>query len=138
MYRPSVLLAAAMVAVCLQCAGTGGNWQVPNWKVEGEARLVGRSLLVQVPDGMSSSAGANAEIDLSSYSGAGVAFSIRVRGKNVSKSDKPWLGFKFMCSFKEMASGRMQYPDVQGISGTFGWRELTLEVDLTDKSAANA
>ena len=47
----------------------------------------------------------------------------KVKGKNISKPDKPYLGIKMMMTVT-MADGRIDYPDTTRLTGDFGWREL--------------
>lgn len=55
--------------------------------------------------------------------GKTVILSAKVKGENISKPEKPYLGIKMMLVITG-ADGKMNYPDTARITGNFDWREL--------------
>lgn len=63
------------------------------------------------------------KVDIDKVRGKTVKLSAKVKGENISKPDKPYLGIKMMMTVT-MADGRIDYPDTTRLTGDFGWREL--------------
>ncbi len=55
--------------------------------------------------------------------GKTIILSAKVKGENISKPDKPYLGIKMMLVITG-ADGKINYPDTARITGSFDWREL--------------
>lgn len=65
----------------------------------------------------------SSRMDIDKVRGKTVKLSAKVKGENISKPDKPYLGIKMMMTVT-MADGRIDYPDTTRLTGDFGWREL--------------
>ena len=63
------------------------------------------------------------KVDIDKVRGKTVKLSAKVKGENISKPDKPYLGIKMMM-IVTMADGKIDYPDTTRLTGDFGWREL--------------
>lgn len=55
--------------------------------------------------------------------GKTVVLSAKVKGENISKPEKPYLGIKMMLVVTG-ADGKVNYPDTARVTGSFDWREL--------------
>lgn len=55
--------------------------------------------------------------------GKTIVLSAKVKGENISKPDKSYLGIKMMLVITG-ADGKINYPDTARITGSFDWREL--------------
>ena len=55
--------------------------------------------------------------------GKTVVLSAKVKGENISKPDKSYLGIKMMLVITG-ADGKINYPDTTRVTGSFDWREL--------------
>lgn len=55
--------------------------------------------------------------------GKTVVLSAKVKGENISKPEKPYLGIKMMLVITG-ADGKINYPDTARVTGSFDWREL--------------
>ncbi len=73
---------------------------------------------------------ATTPIDLSPYAGKCATARIRVAAENLLPGPRRHLGYKFMISFADEASGEMMWPGAPCLVGTFDWRESTIELDL--------
>ena len=60
------------------------------------------------------------KVDIDKVRGKTVKLSAKVKGENISKPDKPYLGIKMMMTVT-MADGRIDYPDTTRLTGDFGW-----------------
>ncbi|MEK6794129.1 MAG: cellulase family glycosylhydrolase [Spirochaetota bacterium] len=74
-----------------------------------------------------------APIDLKPYRGKIVTFFVRYRAKNVSVPPQPYLGIKFMLTYKNGENGTMQYPGARVPFGsTDGWQDMAFNVSFSD------
>ncbi len=96
------------------------------WHLTSGCRIDGDLLTVSIPDGLyPQTQWATTEIDLSKWEGRGFEAHIRARGEKIAKPTQPWLGFKFMLSYRDRFTGAMRYPEGGAPRGAFDWRETS-------------
>ncbi len=62
-------------------------------------------------------------VDIDKVRGKTIELSAKVKGEDISKPPKPYLGLKMMLIVVE-ADGKTRYPDTTRLTGSFGWRKL--------------
>lgn len=129
---------ASSVAFALHLLAVAGGVVPPSaWSLPAGARLHGDILEVSCKDFGSSLP--TTVFDLRPYAGKCIRAKIRVSGENLMPGAKGWLGYKFMFSFRDARSGDTLWLSAPCETGTFGWRDSTLDCDLRgrDPEAAN-
>ncbi len=125
------LLGAVVVAVwTLRAAGAD------EWKLVRYASRTGDVVTVDVPAGATQPGTVTRAYDFSRFNGKGIVATIKARGFGVSRPGMPWLGFKFMASFVDAATGEVQYPGAAQRSGDFPWQTVLLIDDVARKRKA--
>lgn len=96
------------------------------WRLPKGVRIEGNILTVDAPAGAKGDFLATADVDLSAYNAKGFEAQIDAWGENLTKPDPPWLGFKFMFSYKDPTSGYATYPEAPKLDGSFARRTFTV------------
>ncbi len=106
------------------------------WRLPPSARMEGSILVVDVPPGdpernSESHAHCEADLDLGDIlgSGDGVAVSVRLRARDVTKPDASWNGVKMMLRYVEEGTGEKKWPGAKLPIGTFDWTNATVRVN---------
>ena len=106
------------------------------WKLPDCARMEGDILVVDVPPGdpetgAEAHAHCAAELDLGEFLGGGngVAVSVRLRARDVTKPDAVWNGVKVMLRYVEEGTGETKWPGVKLPIGSFDWTNATVRVN---------
>ena len=96
------------------------------WRLTPGCRIDGNLLTVSIPDGLyPQTQWACTDIDLSPWEGKGFEAHIRVRGEKIATPTEPWLGFKFMLSWRDRVTGTMRYPGAGAPLGSFPWQDVS-------------
>ena len=96
------------------------------WRLTPGCRIDGDLLTVSIPDGLyPQTQWAQTDIDLSPWEGKGFEARIRARGENIATPTEPWLGFKFMLSWRDRFTGAMRYPGAGAPLGSFPWQNAS-------------
>ena len=96
------------------------------WRLTPGCRIDGDLLTVSIPDGLyPQTQWAQTDIDLSSWEGKGFEARIQARGENIATPTEPWLGFKFMLSWRDRFTGAMRYPGAGAPLGSFPWQNAS-------------
>ena len=106
------------------------------WRLPKCARIEGATLFVDVPRGdpeKNEEKHAHCETDLSLGdilgNGDGVAVSVRLRARDVTKPDARWNGVKVMLRYVEEETGVTQWPGAKLPIGTFEWTNATVRLN---------
>ena len=106
------------------------------WRLPKCARIEGATLFVDVPRGdpeKNEEKHAHCEADLALGdilgNGDGVAVSVRLRVRDVTKPDARWNGVKVMLRYVEEGTGEMQWPGAKLPIGTFDWTNATVRLN---------
>ena len=115
------LCALCGAAVCAAFGGTGDSagGHAGRMTLPAGAWCDGRTLKVTGSPDAAGGRFAQLPIDLADYAGAEVRFSIRAKGRAVSKPAKHWKGVKFMLKFRDAEFGDFLYPQARMPSGDF-------------------
>ena len=96
------------------------------WRLTPGCRIDGDLLTVSIPEGLyPQTQWARTDIDLSPWEGRGFEAHVRVRGEDIAAPTQPWLGFKFMLSWRDRFTGAMRYPGAGAPLGSFPWRDVS-------------
>ena len=96
------------------------------WRLSPGCRIDGDLLTVSIPEGLyPQTQWARTDIDLSPWEGRGFEAHVRVRGEDIATPTQPWLGFKFMLSWRDRFTGAMRYPGAGAPLGSFPWRDVS-------------
>ena len=125
-----ILLALALAMATGSAASAQGTRTVEHggrvWKLTPGCRIDGDLLTVTIPDGLyPQTQWATTEIDLSEWEGRGFEAHVRARGEKIAEPTEPWLGFKFMLSYRDRLTGAMRYLEGGAPRGSFDWRETS-------------
>ncbi|MBR0057262.1 MAG: hypothetical protein IJP66_08025 [Kiritimatiellae bacterium] len=129
---PKSAVAAALFAAGIAApanAADGQDWTRAGWTLPASGASRGGDILT-FDLAETGTAMATAPIDLSPYAGKCATARIRVAAENLLPGPRRHLGYKFMISFADEASGEMMWPGAPCLVGTFDWRESTIELDL--------
>ncbi len=97
-----------------------------DWKLGAHASRAGDIVTVDIPAGKAASGDVKCAYDLSPFDGKNVRATIKARGKGVHRPATKWLGFKFMLSYVNTATGTTQYPGAAQFGDDFDWRTVEL------------
>ena len=116
------LAVAALAAAQDRVVEHGGR----AWRLTPGCRIDGNLLTVSIPEGLyPQTQWARTEIDLSPWEGSGFEAHVMARGEGIAKPTEPWLGFKFMLSWKDRQTGAMRYPEGGAPLEPFDWRDVS-------------
>ena len=130
----AAFIALSLCAYCRDAAeirGASLPWAIPH----GAARC-GDIVSVALP--RKGTALCWAKVDMTAWTGKVVRAAIRSKGKNVSKADETWLGYKFMLHYRDKAAGEELWPGAASRSGSWDWTETEVKIDLRGKSPEKA
>ena len=130
----AAFIALSLCAYCRDAAeirGASLPWAIPH----GAARC-GDIVSVALP--RKGTALCWAKVDMTAWTGKVVRAAIRSKGKNVSKADETWLGYKFMLHYRDKAAGKELWPGAASRSGSWDWTETEVKIDLRGKSPEKA
>ena len=106
------------------------------WRLPKCARIEGATLFVDVPQGdpeknVEKHAHCEADLALGDIlgNGDGVAVSVRLRARDVTKPDARWNGVKMMLRYVEEETGVTQWPGAKLPIGTFEWTNATVRLN---------
>lgn len=116
--------AALWAAACMGALWAAGG-DAPDWRLGKYTTRTGEVVTVDIPAGKADSGAATCDYDFSRFDGKCFRASIRARGFGVSRPDTPYLGFKFMATFKDDASKAPNYPGAAQIGGDFPWQTVS-------------
>ena len=125
-------MVAALCMLSVTALAATDNWTIPS----SGAMREGNVLTFDLAE--TGTAMASAPIDLSPLAGKCVTARIRTAAENLLPGPRRHLGYKFMISFKDEANGEMMWPGAPCLTGTFDWRESTLELDLRGRKPGPA
>lgn len=111
---------AACAGLLWAAAWAGGE----SWKLGKHATRTGDVVTVDIPAGKVDSGSATCAYDFSRHNGKVFRASIRARGFGVSRPEPRYLGFKFMGTYRDDASGALNYPGAAQIGGDFPWQTV--------------
>jgi len=126
--KSSAILAfwLAMAATAAMAQGRDVEHGGRVWHLTPGCRLDGDLLTVSIPEGLyPQTQWAETEIDLAQWENRGFEASVRARGENIAQPTEPWLGFKFMLSYRDRFTGAMRYPEGGAPLGSFPWTETS-------------
>ena len=96
------------------------------WHLTPGCRIDGDLLTVSIPEGLyPQTQWARTEIDLAQWENKGFEARVRARGETIATPTEPWLGFKFMLSYRDRFTGAMRYPGGGAPLGSFPWMETS-------------
>ena len=125
-FTKTPLAAAAALSAAVATADTVAEYGGRTWRLSPGCRIEGSRLVAEVPaERWGETQWARTEIDLSRWEGRGFEARVRVRGENLATPTEPWLGFKFMLSWRDRFTGAMRYPGAGAPLGSFDWREVS-------------
>ena len=114
-------ITAAIISAQERVVEFGGR----EWRLTPGCRIDGNLLTVSIPDGLyPQTQWARTNIDLSQWERRGFEARVRARGETIAEPTQPWLGFKFMLSWRDRFTGAMRYPEGGAPRGSFDWREV--------------
>ena len=119
---------------CQDVSGVNGSslaWRLPKGAVRD-----GDIVTVRLP--RKGTVMCQTRFDLTAWTGKVVRATIRSKGRDVSKADKTWLGYKFMFHYQDKVTGEEQWPGAAPRSGSWDWTETEVKVDLRGKRPENA
>ena len=120
------MLLAAVGIVAALSADTVAEYGGRTWRLSPGCRIEGNLLVAEVPsEQWGDTQWARTEIDLSPWEGRGFEARVRVCGENLATPTEPWLGFKFMLSWRDRSTGAKRYPGAGAPLGSFDWREVS-------------
>ena len=111
---------AACAGLLWAAAWAGGE----SWKLGKHATRTGNVVTVDIPAGKVDSGSATCAYDFSRHNGKVFRASIRARGFGVSRPEPRYLGFKFMGTYRDDASGALNYPGAAQVGGDFPWQTV--------------
>ena len=111
---------AACAGLLWAAAWAGGE----SWKLGKYATRTGDVVTVDIPAGKVDSGSATCAYDFSRHNGKVFRASIRARGFGVSRPEPRYLGFKFMGTYRDDASGALNYPGAAQVGGDFPWQTV--------------
>ncbi len=107
------------------------------WRLPPCARFEGSILIVDVPRDdpgrkVEKHAHCEADLDLGDImgDGSGVAVSVRLRARDVTKPDASWNGVKMMLRYVEEGTGETKWPGAKLPIGTFDWTNAAVRVNM--------
>ena len=96
------------------------------WRLSPGCRIDGDMLVVSIPDGQyPQTQWARTDVDLGPWENRGFEAHVRAKGENIATPTQPWLGFKFMLSYRDRVTGAVRYPGAGAPLGSFDWRETS-------------
>ena len=110
------------------------------WKCGSHSVVKGDLLIVSVErnDGKAGSEMARAKIDLSPYCGKMVEIKAKCLGFDIGKAKKHYHGSKLMLHYRDLDTGREEWPQAGTVVGTFGEREICLRTYVKAKRVGDA
>ena len=106
------------------------------WRLPPCARIDGATLFVDVPTddpekNKEKHAHCEADLDIGDILGGGdgVALSVRLRARDVTKPDASWNGVKMMLRYVEEGTGETKWPGAKLPIGTFDWTNAVVRVN---------
>lgn len=122
--RAFLKLAAGTAALPLFFIGAAAWAGGESWKLGKHATRTGDVVTVDIPAGKVDSGSATCAYDFSRHNGKVFRASIRARGFGVSRPEPRNLGFKFMGTYRDDASGALNYPGAAQVGGDFPWQTV--------------
>ncbi len=98
----------------------------PEWKLGRFTTRAGDIVTVDIPKGKKNCGAATLEYDFSRFDGKPFVATVKARGFGVLRPEPRYLGFKFMATFKEPATGVTHYPGTAQIGDDFPWRTVRI------------
>lgn len=96
-----------------------------NWKLGKYTTRTGDVVTVDIPAGKPDSGSATCLYDFPRLDGKVFRASIRARGFGVSRPEPSYLGFKFMATYRDDASGALNYPGAAQVGDDFPWQTVS-------------
>ena len=129
--------AALLAAAISSPAAEAADWTRAEWTLPAEVARDGDILVVDLPQ--TGTAMATTPVDLSPFAGKCVTARIRVAARDLLPVPRRrHLGYKFMLSFRDTASGEMMWLGAPCLAGTFDWCKSTIEIDLRGRDPGPA